>query len=193
MTCIDDIRRLYRDIKFDRLQDPIDVVVADLLLRLDQCHAMAMQELQTTTHATSPEPEHNKMAFHHLSAFISATYIYFYRTIFNKPPKDVQQYVREVFHHATAFFAIGEGNLSLWPAFIAAVEAYEECDIVSAKRWLDNASKMGMGNRIKVKIVVEEVWRLRESIAIDIREDIGDVIVDWRDVMANLGMDIVLV
>jgi hypothetical protein len=63
-------------------------------------------------------------------AFVTATYIYFCRALFNHHPKIVRLYVEEVFHNIGAFYAAGNINFLPWPAFIAAEEAYEEEDLV---------------------------------------------------------------
>lgn len=191
MTCISDIHGLARDVKYGRVTGD---VTANILQKLDQCRQMALMNLRSGPDTENPQnPKHKSMTFYHESAFIAATYIYLHRSVSNLPPQAIQKYVAEVFHNVGAFFSIDEGNFSLWPAFIAAVEAYEEIDLVSARAWLDNASKVGMGNRLKIQAVIQEVWRQREMIAIQSHRDVGSVIIDWRDVMADLKLDIVLV
>lgn len=143
--------------------------------------------------ATTDNSKHSTIAFYHLIAFICATYIYLHRTIFNVTPEEVRETVAEVFHYVQAFFALGDGNFTLWPVFIAFVEAYQEDHLAAAMSWLENSSKVGMGNRVKVKAVIDEVWRTRQSTAITTGQDPGSVIVDWRDVMTELNVDIVLV
>lgn len=133
------------------------------------------------------------MEYYHVNAFISATYVYLYRSIYNLSPCDVRLFVCEVFENIHTFFAHGDGNLTLWPGFIAAVESYEESDLRAAKAWLDVAASVGMGNRLRIRTIVEEVWRMRDAASRETRKDKGSITIDWRDVMQKLGLDILLV
>ncbi|KAI9152350.1 hypothetical protein HJFPF1_09580 [Paramyrothecium foliicola] len=51
------------------------------------------------------------------------------------------------------------GNFSLWPAFIAAVEATTPSDMAAASRWLNWAVSFGIGIGKNIKTFVQEVWR----------------------------------
>ncbi|KAE8371730.1 fungal-specific transcription factor domain-containing protein [Aspergillus bertholletiae] len=134
-------------------------------------------------------------ARYQLNAFIYATYIYLYRSLLDVPPRRVSGYVSLTFENIKSFYAHSCGNLSLWPAFIAAVEAYTDQDMESAKAWLRYSAQFGQGNRLEVKRIVEEVWRRREEVYITSGSamDRGRVGVDWREVADDLGVDILLV
>lgn len=127
------------------------------------------------------------------NAFIQATYVYLYRTLLDVPPAAVQSHVSRTFSHVSAFFSSSDGNFSIWPAFIAAVEAVTEENLARAKEWLDSSTSFGIGSRESIRLVVEEVWRRREDIACVSGLELGQIAVSWRDVMQELDCDILLV
>jgi hypothetical protein len=49
-----------------------------------------------------------------------------------------------------------------------------------------------MGNRNQVKEIVEEVWRRREILAQSTGQDLGEVRINWRTVMAEMDIDVLL-
>ncbi|PVH79819.1 hypothetical protein DL98DRAFT_460610 [Cadophora sp. DSE1049] len=191
MACIDGIRRVSRDLMFGEAID-MEFEANEILSRLNHCREITAKDSKITPDPTTESAEHT-MASCHLNAFIHAAYIYLYRTLLNYSPRSVQHHVSAVFANIRTFFSIGEGNLTLWPAFIAAVECYEEPDMSAARSWLTTASKVGMGNRQRIKVAVEEVWRRRECTALEFGLDVGDTVVDWQCVMADLNFDILLV
>ncbi|KAF2495412.1 hypothetical protein BU16DRAFT_561691 [Lophium mytilinum] len=121
------------------------------------------------------------------NAFLCATHIYIYRSLLDVPPQTVRTYVAETFSHVSAFFAENTGNFSIWPAFIAAVEAYTLEDQASARCWLDRATVFGLGNRALIRRVVEEVWRQRATLSEASGLEHGKLAVDWRPVMQELN------
>ena len=50
-----------------------------------------------------------------------------------------------------------------------------------------------MGDRFKVKAIVDEAWRPRDNISQETGTSCGDTSVDRRDVMVDLDLDILLV
>lgn len=126
-------------------------------------------------------------------AFVQATYIYLYRSVLNVPPEAVKSHVRKTFAHVSAFFSNGNGNFSIWPAFIAAVEAFTEDDLTAARGWLDSATSFGIGSRDSMRLIVEETWRRREAISRSSGLEPALVAIDWRDVMQELDCDVLLV
>jgi hypothetical protein len=195
LNCIADITSLAHEAKTAQTTQIINDKVEDIFSRLRNC-----REMSKATLSRSPAfgenlvsfQERSKMEYYHVNAFISATYVYLYRSIYNLPPCDVRPFVFEVFDNIHAFFAHGDGNLTLWPGFIAAVEAYEENDLRVAKAWLEVAASVGMGNRLRIRAIVEETWRMRDSASREARKDKGSIAIDWRDVMQKLGLDILL-
>jgi hypothetical protein len=49
-----------------------------------------------------------------------------------------------------------------------------------------------MGNRLHLKTVLEEVWHRRAFQAVSGEKDSGMIVIHWRDVMADLGVDVLL-
>lgn len=49
-----------------------------------------------------------------------------------------------------------------------------------------------MGNRNQVQEIVEEVWRRREMLAQSMGHDLGEVKINWRTVMAEMDIDVLL-
>lgn len=150
-------------------------------------------DLALSTEPDQPAPHVQNVARYQLNAFIYATYIYLYRSLMDVPPKRVATYVSLTFQNISAFCAQSSGNFSLWPAFIAAVEAYTEENMASAREWLQGSIHFGLGNRLPVKRIIEEVWQRRENAHFESTIDKGLITVDWRDVVRDLRVDILLV
>lgn len=126
-------------------------------------------------------------------AFIQATHIYLYRSLLNVPPETLASYVGKTLTYVSAFAATSSGNFSIWPAFIAAVEAFTEDHLVLAKEWLDWATSFGIGSRDSMKLVVEEVWRQRDKKSESSGLSKGLIIIDWREVMHQLDSEVLLI
>ena len=178
-----------------------DRVVSQVLACLGHLQAQAddgllFQHDVNLTHSTEPDqpaPQVRNLERYQLNAFIYATYIFLYRSLMEASPKRVATYVTMAFQNISAFCAQSSGNFSLWPAFIAAVEAYTEEDMASAREWLERSIHFGLGNRLLVKQIIEEVWRRRENAHLESTMDKGLITIDWRDVVKDLGVDILLV
>ncbi|KAH8675351.1 fungal-specific transcription factor domain-containing protein [Xylariales sp. PMI_506] len=127
------------------------------------------------------------------TAFLYATYIYLYRALLHAPPATVRPYVARTLELVLAFSSTSRGNFSIWPAFIAVVEAYRDEDLAAAQRWLGIATSFGLGNRTLIRDVVLEVWRKRSEMAVRSGIDPGLITVDWREVMHEMGCNVLLV
>lgn len=179
ISCINDLNRC-RDWQ---QTSPLDS--DHLLNRIDACRINLSDDVARG--ALTPA------AHSQLEAFISATYVYFYRTIFDLAPQDLESYVVETLENVSLFTARGYGNMSLWPAFIASVEACSEKTTFLARAWLDNATSLGMGSRLLARKVIEETWQRRETAAQSMGLDSGAVAVDWRQVMKTMNVDVLLI
>ncbi|KAE8353031.1 fungal-specific transcription factor domain-containing protein [Aspergillus coremiiformis] len=185
---------------FDRAPFEVDCIVSKILVRLEY-HRKQINEttpFYSDSNPTSGELDRlgtqvHDLARYQLNAFIYAIYIYLYRALLDVPPQRVATYVSLAFQNITAFYARSRGNLSLWPAFIAAVEAYTERDMESARAWLEQSARFGLGNRLEVKRIIEEVWRRRREAHIGKTPDQSRIGIDWREVAEDLGIDILLV
>lgn len=133
------------------------------------------------------------VAYHQHKAFVLATYIYLFRVIFDLAPHDLTKYVNETFKHVSAFSNVNNGNFSLWPAFIAAAEACTQEDKDLASDWLNNAGSFGLGNRILIKRVIEEIWTRRKLLSEQSGLDQSYTRIDWREVMHDLDLDVLLI
>jgi hypothetical protein len=128
----------------------------------------------------------------HLRAFKIATTIYYHRLSDSVAPRELAPYVSEVSNCLSKFVEICGGNYTLWPAFIASVEAFEEDVKYKFRKLFETTWKMGMGNRPKVIDIVERVWEIRAHRAAETRQQLGDVSVDWREVKRELQTDVLL-
>lgn len=85
---------------------------------------------------------------------------------------------------------------TLWPGFIAAVEAVDTELRHRVLVWFARAKRHGIGNIHAAKTLVLEVWRRLDRHTYlsrerkDLRSELGSV--DWRDVMREKGMYIML-
>jgi len=161
--------------------DLIDDTVSDVLSCLRKCEAAPWDTI------------HSALSKYQLNSFISATYIYLYRVIFDLPPMKLTQWVDSTLHDVIAFHSESDGNFSIWPAFIAAAEAYTDENMALVRRWLDQTTMFGIGSRKSVRKVVKEVWRRREVASQALGIDKGLISVDWREVMVDLGLEILLI
>lgn len=181
----------------ESLKNEILVRVLRVLNRHRSCtdEAGAQQQFLDDREDQTPSPDLYAAREQRLQAdaFFHATHIYLYRTLLRVPPVSVKEYVSKTFTHISAFWLGSNGNFSLWPAFIAAVEAYTDEDVAMAREWLDWATAFGIAGRDSIRRVVEEVWRRRDEIAVSSGYDRGMVAIDWLDVMHEVDGDILLV
>jgi hypothetical protein len=127
-------------------------------------------------------------------AFVHATHIYLYRTLLQTPPASVKEHVSQIFRCISTYHQLeSNGNFSLWPAFIAAVEAYTDEHMALAREWLDWATSLGIAGRNVIRRIVEEVWRRRHEISECCGYDRGMIVIDWIDVMHDFDADVLLI
>jgi hypothetical protein len=123
---------------------------------------------------------------HHACTLYLATYIYFKCSLKRLPSSSVQDLVRQSVDHFDGIEELAADlNVSgfLWPLFITAWEADEEDLRVRIKIHFEKRQRLGIANVTKSRKVVDEVWR---------RRDQGCADVFWHEVMAELGIDILL-
>lgn len=129
----------------------------------------------------------------HLRAFEVATVIYHHQIFETSTPEQLAPYVHAVLYYITRFLEICGGNYTLWPVVIAGVEAYNDHEMKLFSTLFENAQSVGMRNRFKAKQLMEEVWAVRSSIATETGQNPGNVRVNWRQVMRQLDIDVLLV
>jgi hypothetical protein len=118
--------------------------------------------------------------------------IYLFCIVLRYTPSAVAEYVQEVLTDSMTFIGMHCGTVSIWPAFVAAVEAYTPESLDLAKQLVGFSQKQGIGNRDDMLRVVHQVWADREQLAAERQCDPGEVFVDWRDVMKRLDVDVLL-
>ncbi|KIW24998.1 uncharacterized protein PV07_10674 [Cladophialophora immunda] len=128
----------------------------------------------------------------HLRLFNTAVTIYLFCTVLRCTPSSVAHDVLQVLKDATAFIAMHHGTVSVWPVFVAATEAYTLEAQALAMQCLETLRAHGAKNRRDMQRVVHQVWSDRERLACERQCDPGDVLVDWRQVMKGLNMNILL-
>ncbi|KEF62692.1 uncharacterized protein A1O9_00665 [Exophiala aquamarina CBS 119918] len=144
-------------------------------------------------HSQRPSYNEQKAQEMHLRAFEAAAVIYYHQVAEDATPKYLAPYVHAVLHYVFIFLKHCGGNYTLWPVFIAGVEAYEDCDMEKFSDLFENATSMGMRNRKKARQVMEAVWSTRSSITAQTGQNPGEVRVNWTQVMRGLDIDILLV
>jgi hypothetical protein len=127
----------------------------------------------------------------HLHIFNGAVMIYLLCMVLQYPPSAVASHVSEVLINTMAFVDMHGNNVSIWPVFIAMVEAYTSESLELANQYLISCDAFG-GNRKDMARVVRQVWADREELATIRQCDLGEVCVNWRDVMKRLDLDILL-
>ncbi|KPI38154.1 uncharacterized protein AB675_1039 [Cyphellophora attinorum] len=129
-----------------------------------------------------------------LCLFKSGIEIYLFRVVLQYPPSAVAPQVLSTLQTAAELLEPLDraASVSIWPIFIAAVEAYEPVAQDLADAALQVCSSLGAVNRKTAHDIVKTVWARREGIAAERDCHVGDVQLDWRDVLADLNIDILL-
>lgn len=125
----------------------------------------------------------------HRRMFRNATLIYFYRAMFACPPSAVQDYITNVLVDTMAFLNLECGTVSLWPVFIAAVEACSDHHREQVLRWLEYSCALGIQNRHEAKQIILATWHERDTMAERSGIASDKVAVDWRLTQQKLGFD----
>lgn len=136
----------------------------------------------------APDKRCQEMTRCHARAFYYACHIYLNCSLLKHPPRSVRHFVRQSIEQIEAI-ALLEMDLNvsgiLWPAFITACEA-EDVDMrTRIMRYFERREMLGLANVTEAKAVVLGVWDRRDSIG-------SDRNVFWHDVMAEMGIDIIL-
>ena len=129
----------------------------------------------------------------HLRAFKAAVIIYYHQTFYEAVPGKLAIYASQVFDCMEGFIDISGGNYTLWPLFIAGVEAYMDVHKSKFMTLFESASKVGMGNRVKVKALIERIWEIRACTAIETGCKEEEIHVNWKRVKQDMGIDVLLV
>lgn len=128
----------------------------------------------------------------HIRAFKTATLIYYYQTCDEVIPRDMAPYVAEVLESLATYRACRGGNPTLWPAFVAGAEVYTARGKSMVTELFESTFKMGMMNRVKMLALLKRVWQIRDSTALTTGQNPDAIRVDWREVMRDMDIDILL-
>lgn len=192
MRCISDINKL--SLAQESYIDPIlrETTIANILQRLENCRASDMIPATSIDDNDPVTTRGHILGTIHMRAFIAAAFIYFYQQFYDLPPSSLKAYVAEVLENLQLFLAAGGGNFTFWPAFIAASEVHTE-DMKSSMFEIFSCTNVSTcQNRDKVMKLLEEVWSVRETRSAESGLDQGLIKVNWRSVMKDLDLDILL-
>jgi hypothetical protein len=192
MRCISDINRLSQ--AQESYVDPVlrDITVADILQRLQNCRASDMISAASIDKNDPIAARGYILGTTHMRAFIAAVFIYFHQQFSNYPPSSLTTYVLEVLENLQLYLAAGGGNFTFWPAFIAATEVYTEDRKSSLVEIFSCTNFSSSHNRDNIMKLLERIWSLREIRSAETGLDQGLTRVDWRTVMKDLNLDILL-
>ena len=131
----------------------------------------------------------------HHQIFQLGAIIYFHRSVLDSPPHALAAFLDELLEHVKTYRGCGGGYVTVWPVFMAAVEAYQERHLEGFREWLSDCDKMGVANRKDIREVIESVWQRRQLIWQErgASTSLGNLTIDWRRVMGERGFEVLLV
>ncbi|KAK4498353.1 hypothetical protein PRZ48_011011 [Zasmidium cellare] len=138
--------------------------------------------------------DHMRQSIHlHLRLFTLGVEMYLLCTVLRCPPMSVREKVDEALSATVDYVDLQQqGSFSIWPVFIAATQAYTAEAQALATYCLQTAESTGAANRRDVHRLVRQVWLERERLAETLRCDARALFVDWRQVMKDLGLNVLL-
>lgn len=137
----------------------------------------------------------NQVVRLHCEIFRTGILIHFHRRILKSPPYTLIQLLDNLLNSVEEYERLRGGYVTLWPVFIGAAEVFNEDQKRRVRAWLDTAELMGAANRRDIRIVIEAVWQERslQRALFGGVVDEGEVVVDWREVMRSMGVEILLI
>lgn len=201
LKAIYQIRRLETDIHVRRGNDGVPELDEDMFSRVGQILQLLHIPLHDIVEAYVGHrelsgilmlPRLRTLARIHLRLFNTAVSIYLFCIVLRSPPSTVVGDIRQVLNDAASFIELHDSTVSIWPVFVAAVEAYTPELQALATRCLETFKNGGAGNRSDAKRVVHEVWNERERVALERQCDPGEVSLDWREVLRRLDVNLLL-
>lgn len=195
MSCISEINELSHKGLIFGIDEATDRIIGNIRERLEAARIAtnSRQDLDIGPHDDSSASLNRDSAKQaHLRAYTAAALIYFYHEFYALPPKAMSPYVSETLDSISTFTELTRGNYTMWPIFIASVEAYEDSDICRFQKLFRNACGMGMANRVQIQALVERIWKIRDVQATHTGQGKGLIRVDWKNVMHVLELDVLL-
>lgn len=163
-----------------------------------------------------PKTISDELIENHQWAFHYALIVYYFRAFSSLRPKDsgdgpnprqlstaadCQVFIGKILERLENIDSLTRGTRvrpanTLWPAFIAAVEAVDVGHRHRALIWFSRAAKRGIGNIPRAKDLVMETWRRTDRFLWNDEELLvsnnGLGPIDWRSCMAELGSSMML-
>ncbi|KAK5065088.1 hypothetical protein LTR84_000924 [Exophiala bonariae] len=201
LKAIYQIRLLEVHVNARRISGDVPELDDDMFSRVGQIlqllHIPLHEKLQTyvchrESNGITVKPQLRTLAETHLRLFNTAVSIYLFCIVLRSPPSTVAADIRQVLVDARSCIDVHDSTVSIWPLFVAAVEAYELETQTMATYCLDVFKDGGAGNRSDVKRVVQQVWKDRDRLATELQCNPGEVSLDWRETMKKLEVDILL-
>jgi hypothetical protein len=131
-----------------------------------------------------------KLLRHHAYVYYYACRIHYERVLYRVAPRTIQHLVRGALEHLEAIAAL-ETNCNvtglMWPVFVTACEAEDETLYKSVSWFFGKGQKHGISGYSSAHKVLSEVWRRRDQQRGENKPDVR-----WQQVMADLGLDLLL-
>ena len=129
----------------------------------------------------------------HQKIFLLGTIIFAHRQLLNPPPFALFSHLSSLLEYVALFPTLGGGHIALWPVFMAAVEVYLPSHKNQVREWMDRADQIGVASRSDARKLIEKVWATRKQIAKDEGTEECEIVLDWKTIMNDLGMDVLLI
>ncbi|KIW85929.1 hypothetical protein Z517_01322 [Fonsecaea pedrosoi CBS 271.37] len=142
--------------------------------------------------AVQDRAEQRKFIVSNLYLFNSAVTIYLLCVVLHHPPSAVTDQVSQTLSAAASLLEMNRAAVSIWSIFVAAAEAYTTEAQTLADGVLSLSTGFGVANRALIHQVVKRIWSEREEVAARRGCDAGIVFVNWREVLRNLDVEILL-
>lgn len=131
----------------------------------------------------------------HARIFQVGALVYFHRSILRSPPLAVVPLLDEILRYLDEYRNHVGGYVTIWPVFIAAVEAYEERHQNGFEAWMCDCDKRGPSNREDIRQLVNDIWRERKLIwrQRGMTIELGSIAINWQEVMLARELNYLLV
>lgn len=129
----------------------------------------------------------------HLRAFHAGTVIYYYQACDRVSPRSLSSYVTVVLDSLRGFYeTTGGACFTLWPLIIAAMEAVDNQQQAKVMELLECAATTGMRNLVNHRWFIRRVWQTREQKRTAEGVSLDETRVDWRKIMKDSGLDLLV-
>jgi hypothetical protein len=161
-----------------------------------QSHRALINRLYRQILACAYSDSHSNCAAQlHARIFQVGALVYFHRSILGSAPRTVAPLLDQLLEYLEAYRKHSGGYVTIWPVFIAAVEAYEEGHQNGFERWMRDCDKIGASNREDIRQLIEDIWIERKLIwrQNGMTTELGSIIINWQEVMWARGLNYLIV